>query len=379
MAGDNTPAPAAPPGASPGATPAATPGTSPGAVPTAPLPALGAEGVAAPLALPISLPEAVRALAQADFGAVAQRFGAAGFAVAQPADGILTIKAEGNPGERPALLISVGVHGDETGPIEMVAYLLDALSREAGKLAVNLMLCVGNIGAIRAGKRFIDADLNRMFRAERGSLAGTAEAARADQLIAATTDFFADAGPVRWHLALHTAIRPSVYPTFAIVPEIIAEQPRRALLDWLGAAGIGAVIMNPASVGTYSYYSAEHHGAAGTTVELGRIGTLGQNDLAQFADASQALDDLLRGATTSGAGRQPHIFNTARQIIKLSDDFRMAFGKETHNFTAMKQGQEIARDGDTVYTVQHPEELVGFPNPDVRVGLRAGLMVVRVG
>ena len=56
----------------------------------------------------------------------------------------------------------------------------------------------------------------------------------------------------------------------------------------------------------------------------------------------------------------------------------MAFGKETHNFTAMQQGEEIARDGDTVYTVQHPEELVVFPNPDVRVGLRAGLMVVRV-
>jgi succinylglutamate desuccinylase len=29
--------------------------------------------------------------------------------------------------------------------------------------------------------------------------------------------------------------------------------------------------------------------------------------------------------------------------------------------------------------VQYPEELVVFPNPDVRVGLRAGLMVVRVG
>jgi succinylglutamate desuccinylase len=325
--------------------------------------------------LPAALPEAVRALAEADFSAVAQRFTAAGFAVTQPADGILTIKGAG---ERPAMLISVGVHGDETGPIEMIAYLLDALSQQASALAVNLMLCVGNIGAIRAGKRFIDADLNRMFRAERGTLAGTVEASRADVMTAATTAFFSDAGPVRWHLDLHTAIRPSVYPTFAIVPEIIAEPARRALIEWLGLAGIGAVIMNPASVGTYSYYSAEYHGAAGTTVELGRVGTLGQNDLSQFADASLALDDLLRGAPKREAKQEPHVFTTARQIIKLSDQFRMAFGKETHNFTALKQGAEIARDGDTVYTVQHPEELVVFPNPDVRVGLRAGLMVVRV-
>ena len=330
-------------------------------------------------ALPVQLPDAVRALAEADFSAVAQRFTSAGFAVTQPADGILTIKAGVADPALPAVLVSVGVHGDETGPIEVVAWLLDALSHEAQALAVDLMLCVGNIGAIRAGKRFIDADLNRMFRSERGTLEGTAEAARADLMIEATKAFFNGAGPQRWHLDLHTAIRPSVYPTFAIVPELIEQGARRNLIDWLGVAGIGAVIMNPKSVGTYSYYSAEHHAAAGTTVELGRIGTLGQNDIAQFADASAALDDLLRGRPQRSAAQQPHIFATARQIIKLSDQFQMAFGKETHNFTAMKQGEIIARDGDTVYQVEHAEELVVFPNPDVRVGLRAGLMVVRIG
>lgn len=375
-------------------------------------PAASGPALELPKRLPAQLPEAVRALAEADFSAVAARLAAAGYAVAQPADGILTIKRPGlaaaagaastpaaasataTAAARPAVLLSVGVHGDETGPIEMVAYLLDALSRDAAAgidasapmsapvLAVDLMLCVGNIGAIRAGKRFIDADLNRMFRAQRGTLAGTAEAARADQLIAATGDFFKDAGPVRWHLDLHTAIRPSRYPTFAIVPEIIGDGARAQLIAWLGQAAIGAVIMNPSSVGTYSYYSAEHHAAAGTTIELGRIGTLGDNDLAQFAEASRALDGLLRGAAPApaavAASRQPHVYATARQIIKLSDQFRMAFGKDTWNFTPLSQGAEIARDGDTVYTVIHPEEMVVFPNPDVRVGLRAGLMVVRL-
>src|SRR6202008_2054854 len=117
-----------------------------------------------------TLPEAVRALAEADFSAVAQRFTAAGYTVAEPADGILTIKSAVASAARPAVLVSVGVHGDETGPIEVVAYLLDALSQDVvsnpAALAVDLMLCVGNIGAIREGKRFIDADLNRMFRTE---------------------------------------------------------------------------------------------------------------------------------------------------------------------------------------------------------------------
>jgi succinylglutamate desuccinylase len=323
------------------------------------------------------VPEAVRALAEADFGTVARRFEDAGFVVALPARGIMTVKAAVADPARASVLVSVGVHGDETGPIEMVAYAIEALSRAPMQLAVDLMLCVGNIDAIAAGKRFIDADLNRMFRVERGSLAGTAEAARADDLVAATVQFFAGAGPVRWHLDLHTAIRASHYPTFAIVPDLIADERKRALIDWLGQAQIGAIIMNPKSAGTYSYYSAEHHGAAGSTVELGRVGTLGQNDLSQFDQVRSALDGLLRGATSWHPQSRPHVFKVAQEVVKLSDDFRMGFGRETQNFTALKRGDVIATDGETVYTVFHDEELVVFPNPDVRVGLRAGLMVVR--
>ena len=56
----------------------------------------------------------------------------------------------------------------------------------------------------------------------------------------------------------------------------------------------------------------------------------------------------------------------------------MGFGKETQNFTALKRGDIIATDEEAVYTVFHEEELVVFPNPDVRVGLRAGLMVTPI-
>jgi len=284
--------------------------------------------------------------------------------------------------QRAAVLVSVGVHGDETGPIEMLAHLLEGLSLAPQALAVDLMVCVGNVAAIGAGKRFIDADLNRMFRPVRGTLAAAAEAPRADDMIAATAQFFdgAEGGTSagRWHLDLHTAIRPSFYPTFAVVPDLIADAPKAALVAWLGQAAIGAVIMNPQSAGTYSYHTAEHHGAAASTVELGRVGTLGQNDLSQFAAVSQALDGLLRGVALAPARAPSHVFKVAQEIIKLSDDFRMGFDRSTQNFTALPMGAVIASDGDTIYTVKHVEELVVFPNPDVRVGLRAGLMVVRV-
>jgi len=323
-----------------------------------------------------ALPASVRALAQADFGQVAGLFRAAGFTVGLPARGVLTVRSAAPDPGRPAVLLSVGVHGDETGPIEMVAHAVDALARSPHALKVDLMLCVGNIDAIAAGKRFIDADLNRMFRLERGDLAGTFEAGRADTLIDATAGFFDGAGPQRWHLDLHTAIRGSRYPKFAIVPALIPEAPRKRLVDWLGQGGIEAVIMNPKSAGTYSYWTAEQHGTAGTTVELGRIGTLGQNDLSQFEAMSAALHALLRGLPAP-QGSAPLVFNTAQSIMKLSDGFRMSFGRDTENFTPLKRGETIATDGDTVYTVQHDEEFVVFPNPDVRVGLRAGIMVVK--
>lgn len=322
------------------------------------------------------LPESVRALARADFSDVAARFTSAGFIVGLPAKGVLTVKSAAPDVDRASVLLSVGVHGDETGPIELVAHAIDALAQTPHMLAVDLMLCVGHIDAIAAGKRFIDADLNRMFRDERGDLAGTFEAGRADDLIAATAAFFAGSGPRRWHLDLHTAIRGSRYPKFAIVPELIALPARAALIEWLGVGGIEAVIMNPASAGTYSYWTAERHAAASSTVELGRIGTLGRNDLTQFAAMGDALHGLLRGVE-QGGGAMPVVFNTARSIIKLSDAFTMGFGRETENFTPLKKGDVIATDGETVYTVQHDEECVVFPNPDVRVGLRAGILVVR--
>jgi succinylglutamate desuccinylase len=325
------------------------------------------------------LPDEVRALAEGDFSIVARRFTEAGFVVAQPADGILQVKAGVAGGARDSVLVSVGVHGDETGPIEMLAQVLDGLSRRAGELAVDLMVCVGNAAAIRAGKRFIDADLNRMFRAERGDLAGTAEAARADEIIVHSAAFFHGATGQRWHLDLHTAIRPSAYPTFAVVPDLIADDAKAALVAWLGQAAIGAVIMNPKSAGTYSYYCSEQFGAAGSTVELGRIGVLGQNDLSLFANVARALDALLRGLPAAAPAEAPHVFRVAQEIIKRSDAFAMAFDRSTQNFTALPAGALIASDGDIVYTVKHAEERVVFPNPDVRVGLRAGLMVVRVG
>ena len=273
----------------------------------------------------------------------------------------------------------MGVHGDETAPIELLAALLQSLSQQPLQLRVNLLVVVGNLAAITQAKRFIDADLNRLFRLQQGALADSAEAPRARSIMAATSDFFARARGPRWHLDLHTAIRPSLYPTFAIIPDAISAEGKRSLADLLGQAGIAAVVLNPTSAGTFSAYTAEQHGAISSTVELGQVSALGDNDIGAFAAMASALSGLLfiGGFPPPKPRTMPVKFLVAQEIIKHSAAFQMHFDATTRNFTALARDKVIATDGEIVYRVAHAEECVIFPNPNVRAGLRAGLMVVR--
>lgn len=321
-------------------------------------------------------------LAEADFSAIADRFANAGFTVRLPAKGIMQIASRAGDAKRLRLLLSVGVHGDETAPIEMLAGLLEQLSREPHELQLDLMVAVGNIAAIAQGKRFIDADLNRLFTNERGELADTAEAERADVLMRATAAFFqaeeGDSANRCWHLDLHTAIRKSAYPTFAIVPDTIPERGKLALAAWLGGAGIGAIVLNSQLAPTYSAYTATRFNAVACTAELGQVGVLGQNDLSQFELTAAALDTMLRtGSTMAFRKAMPHVFEVAQELVKRSDDFRLNFDGKTQNFTAFEPGALVAADSVGEYRVGDTTEYVVFPNAGVRVGQRAGLMVIR--
>ncbi|NMM25789.1 MAG: succinylglutamate desuccinylase [Glaciimonas sp.] len=336
-----------------------------------------------------AIPDSVRALAAADFSGLAQAFSVAGFTVSQPGPGMLQIISRSAPAARMSVLLSVGIHGDETGPIEMLAHLLDELAAAPQQLGVDLMIVVGNPAAIAQQRRFIEADLNRLFSDKRGALQSVAEAVRADAIMHATAAFFARSAAPKWHLDLHTAIRPSHYPTFAIVPESTIEAGKQALsltlslslTHWLAHAGVEAEVFSPQSANTYSSFSARECATVSATVELGQIGALGQNDASLLAQPQAALAALLRAdplvLSASAAVRLPRRFKVAQEIIKRSADFRMGCDRNTHNFTSMRQGEIIASDGESVYRVQQAQEYIIFPNPDVGVGLRAGLMLVR--
>lgn len=276
------------------------------------------------------------------------------------------------------LMLSAGVHGDETLPIEMLARLLAWLTESPQRLALDVLIVIGNPEAISAGRRFQDADLNRMFRADRSSLgemAGAGEAARADSLMQAAQSYLCAAPSPPWHLDLHSAIRPSLYPAFALLPQAQAEPAPVALLRWLAQAGMGAAVFTAGTSGTFSAWSAGHCGALAATLELGQVGASGTRGLAGFAQTESALQDLL-GQREPVPAPMPRLFRAVRELIKHSEGFRPHFDAQTANFTRFEADSLLAEDGEVVYRVGPQPEYILFPNPQVRVGLRAGVMAV---
>ena len=296
-------------------------------------------------------------------------------------EGVLQFEPDATPGAC-SVLASAGVHGDETAPIELLSRLVADIAEGRATLTCRLLVILGNVAAMRASCRYLDDDLNRLFSGRHAQLSDSRETPRAVALERAAVQFFGaaaatEASSTRWHIDLHTAIRASVFERFALLPYTGAPLSR-AMFEWLGEAQIAAVLLHTTKANTYSHFTAEQCGAQACTLELGKVRPFGQNDLTRFSGADSALRQLLAGPahTTSERAPLPRVFTVIDQITKQSDAFELLVAADVPNFTAFAKDTLLARDTDYRYIVQHDEERIVFPNPTVKPGLRAGLLVI---
>lgn len=279
-----------------------------------------------------------------------------------------------------SVVVSAGVHGDETAPIELVSRMVADIARGALPLACRLLVVLGNVEAMRASLRYIDDDLNRLFCGAHVRVRAGYEKARAATLERATARFFEQAATPdtapRWHIDMHTAIRASVFEQFALLPHTKAHVPSRAMLDWLADAHLAAVLLHTAPGTTYTQFTAQICAAAACTLELGKVRPFGQNDLSRFAAADRAVRALVSGVAPGRWAPMPRVFTVVDQITKQTEAFELQLATDVPNFTELVKGTVLARDGDYRYVVTRDGERIVFPNPAVKPGLRAGLIVV---
>ncbi|MFM0336063.1 succinylglutamate desuccinylase [Paraburkholderia fungorum] len=293
-------------------------------------------------------------------------------------DGVLQIEPATQEEGARSVLASAGVHGDETAPIELLSRLVRDIANGNAALTCRLLVILGNVDAMRDACRYRDDDLNRLFSGRHTQVPHSHEAPRAAALEQAAIRFFAAASTevgARWHIDMHTAIRASAFERFALLPHT-GKPFSRAMFEWLGEARISAVLLHTTKGTTYSHFTAEACGAEACTLELGKVRPFGQNDLTRFSGADEALRDLLAGTSGAAHAAMPRVFTVIDQLTKQSEAFELLVAADVPNFTPFAKDTLLARDGDYRYTVRHDEERIVFPNPTVKPGLRAGLLVV---
>lgn len=278
-----------------------------------------------------------------------------------------------------SVVISAGIHGNETAPVEIVAQLVQDLLSGERRLAVRLLVILGNLPALRRGERYLDVDMNRLFSGKHHNYEPCDETRRA-ALIETLVSAFYQAAPEtqRVHFDLHTARKPSFHVRFGLMPHVDCGTYPAETLEWLRRVGLEALVINHVPAATFSYFSSQQCGADSCTLELGKALPFGENDLSQFVGIEQGLQALVSDEVTPdhSAEAMP-VYKVSQELTKHSEAFRLNFAESVENFTAFERGELLAQDGDTEYRVQQEKEWLIFPNSGVRPGLRAGLMLTR--
>jgi len=278
------------------------------------------------------------------------------------------------------IVLSCGVHGNETAPIELCNGLVKALLDEKLIAKQRVLFLFGNPPAIIKGTRFIEENLNRLFNGAHSIDTGLVnpERIRAKKLEDYVDTFFTspNGSKHKIHYDLHTAIRGSKHEKFAIYPFRPGRQYSGEQIMFLAASGIETVLFHHEPTTTFSYFSSINYQADAFTIELGKVLPMGQNDMTRFIAFNEMLIRLITDKPlhlSQFDATRVNLYQVCRAINKRFDDFEFTFANDVKNFTSFPKGYVLAKEGGHDIKVEHETEAVVFPNAKVPVGQRTVL------
>lgn len=276
------------------------------------------------------------------------------------------------------IIISCGIHGNETAPIELV----DQLIREIvdGDLSVNneLLFILGNPPAVIKETRFVEENLNRLFCGKHQD-SSSLESDRARLLEAYVEEFFSNSNSRTeqcLHYDLHTSIRGSEFNKFSVYPFLHERQWSRAQLAFLERCGIEAVLLSNQPAATFSYFTSTRFAAHSFTLELGKVKSFGDNNMSDFDSAAKGLRRLIKGQQVFDDNLQNmKVFHVVEEVIKRSEQLKLHFPDNAKNFTEFPKNSLLVSDLNYEYRTKQDGERFVFPIINVPIGQRAMLVV----
>jgi len=296
--------------------------------------------------------------------------------------GVLLFEPDNIPAECKDVLISCGIHGNETAPIEIVNQLVMDIVKGGGLVKQRTLFILGNPVAMNMSKRFEVENLNRLFCGKYQNITPCYERRRAGQLERYVSDFFSSAHSkksIKYHYDLHTAIKPSKYEKFAIYPYQNDKPWDKGQLAFLQSSGINTILFGHAPSGTFSYFTSSNFNAHAFTVELGKVMPFGENNMANFEAIKNNLQALIQDDKIElniFDNANFNLFKVLGDIPKITENFVLHLDDDISNFTYFEIGTLLAEDNGYRYQTSETGESIVFPNPKVANGQRAALIVV---
>ena len=296
------------------------------------------------------------------------------------APGIISFTVPATSQQTKRIILSCGVHGNETAPIEICDDLVKGILTGALTLAHDVLFLFGNLPAMDIAERFVEENMNRLFSGAHSKGEGlvNAERVRAKQLEEAVASFFEAGEGTRYHYDLHTAIRASKNEKFAVYPYLHERVHSKGQLAFLAACGVKTILLSESSTTTFSYFSSYQFNAHAFTVELGKVRPFGQNDMSRFEDARKAITQLITQAEYAPTVdmNELDIYRVNQVINRNEEQFTLHFDDDTPNFTDYPKGTVLASEPGKEYVAEQDGEAIVFPNAKLAIRQRALLTVV---